>query len=257
MVVHRLQHSRMCHISPMLSHYSHNYSYCTWYGTLHYWDGEEFHTFLPKQQQQPSGVHNTVFSHISRITNQVISLESLQPVEIHNQTSELAIIGRIPKNSRDFPQQALTPWQGIDKETRQLCGNISMPMDQGRNLIEYVQSNNTSLIGVSDALVVNGNGRHTWIITTVDKHHIDDSSMMMCGKGVVGGHQHNMPSAQAELHGQTALDIMTSYLFKLHQIPRLPVTSFCNNQGILCGCRNSAQTKLHYHGRANMDLYLE
>jgi len=66
-----------------------------------------------------------------------------------------------------------------------------------------------------------------------------------------------MSSARAELQGQTALAIMTSYLVKLHQIHRLPITFSCNNKGILDGCNNSSQAKLCYHRRANMDLYME
>jgi hypothetical protein len=132
-----------------------------------------------------------------------------------------------------------------------------MTLDQGRGLMEFIQSNNKALIGVSDASVVRRNGRHAWMITSGDIRHIGDPLMTIYGRGTVGGHQFDMSSAQAELQGQTPLAIMTSYLVKLHQIPSLPITFYCDNKGILDGCNNSSQTKLCYHKRANMNLYME
>jgi hypothetical protein len=148
----------LCCITSIPNHYGHNYSYCTRYGTVHYWDGSEFHTYLPRERQP--GMQNNVFSCINRIVNRAISLISLQPVEIQQLSQDLIIIGRIKQQSCETSHHPLLQWRNIAKEARQLCGKISMLIDQGKSLMEYIRSNNTPLIGVSDASVVDGNGRH-------------------------------------------------------------------------------------------------
>jgi len=254
-VVHHLQQSGIHNNNLKDSHYSLKYSYCTHYGTLHSWDGTEYHTYLPKNRQP--GPRNTIFPYASRISNREVNSDSLVPVDVKTQPTTLIILGRNPRYNPDLPKTEQSLWRQLDREARRLCGKIIMPNDHRRKIIDYIKSAKKSLIGVSDALVLHGHGRHAWILTTGERHHIGDPTMLIMGKGVVGGHQYNMSSARAELQGQTALAIMCSYLLKLHAEMDIPVTFLCNNQGILHGRQNHTQTKLRYHRRANMDLYLE
>jgi hypothetical protein len=41
-----------------------------------------------------------------------------------------------------------------------------MPEDQGEQLIAFAKHKNQPLLGVSNASIVNGQGRHTWLLTT-------------------------------------------------------------------------------------------
>ncbi len=91
-------------------------------------------------------------------------------------------------------------------------------------------------MGVSDASVKDGNGRHAWIITTGSNTHFLNEQMMIKGMGPVAGHLAVMSSARVELHGQTALAIMTRYLTNLHNVPNIPVSFICDNQEIVQGC---------------------
>jgi hypothetical protein len=138
-------------------------------------------------------------------------------------------------------------WRQIDKQVRWLFRQIKMPLDQGQGILEYaLNTNNSPLLGVSDTSVINGNGRHSWILTTVDKQYINDPEMMICGSGVVGGHSLDLSSSRAELQGQTALAIIINHLAKIQNTPQIPIIQSCDSQGVIKGCQNRTQTRLKY-----------
>jgi len=132
-----------------------------------------------------------------------------------------------------------------------------MPQDHGAALIAHVQSNNARLQCVSDASVINGQGRHAWMITSNSPKHITQPEMSISGHGVVGGHPCDMSSGRAELHGQTALAIMLNHLQRIHKIGILPAKFICDNQGILQGCSQVNKHRIQHHRQANMDFYME
>ncbi len=60
--------------------------------------------------------------------------------------------------------------------------------------------------------------------------HINDPQMHISGGGPVAGFQANMSSARGEIHGQTALAIMSNNLLKAHNKQNMPVIFYGDNQ---------------------------
>jgi hypothetical protein len=146
---------------------------------------------------------------------------------------------------------------GVDKGLRPLCGMITMPRDQGKKLVDHIDSNNQSLIGVSDALVNKQCGRHAWILITESNKHFLNPDLVISSVGPVYGLKSDMSSAHAELQEQMAMAIMAKFLKNVHQLPKLKVSFFYDNQGIIKGCAKPANQWIRDHRKANMDLYLE
>jgi len=123
--------------------------------------------------------------------------------------------------------------------------------------VDHIDSNNQSLIGVSDALVNKQCGRHAWILITESNKHFLNPDLVISSVGPVYGLKSDMSSAHAELQEQMAMAIMAKFLKNVHQLPKLKVSFFYDNQGIIKGCAKPANQWIRDHRKANMDLYLE
>lgn len=123
--------------------------------------------------------------------------------------------------------------------------------------MEYITERNASLIGVSDASVIEGNGTHAWILTTGEKNHISDPYMKLEGYGTVDGDTIAMSSAHGELQGQTALTIITEAFLTEHDAKEMAVTFYTDNLGVQKSCTNPKINRIGHHRKANMDLQME
>lgn len=148
-------------------------------------------------------------------------------------------------------------WRNIHKETCSICGHKIMPIQQGKKLIQYTSTNYIPLIRVSDASIVNGNGTHTWILTTNDAEHIDDKSMMISGSGPIHGHPCDVSFTWGELHGQEVVTIMSKILLQTHNAMHIPITLKCNKKNIIQGGYTEKKCKIGNHRPGKMDLYRE
>ncbi len=99
---------------------------------------------------------------------------------------------------------------------KRLCGEISLPTDGGNALLKHLHSNNLPLMGMSDASLKEGQCGHSWILSTGDPDHIDDQNMSMRGAGAIDGAPHHMSFSRGELHGQTAMAIMSKLFLDSH-----------------------------------------
>lgn len=130
-------------------------------------------------------------------------------------------------------------------------------MDGGKKLMDYLTSNNKTLLGASNASLKDGNSSHAWILTTSELDHINDSNMRIYGSGTADGFRHDLSSARGEILGQTALVIMKQNLLKAHDHPDMPVIFYGDNTGVQRKCQTALLNKLRDHQQPNHDLYLE
>jgi hypothetical protein len=140
---------------------------------------------------------------------------------------------------------------------KRLYGKVILPPDNGKALIEYLQSSNNPLVGPSDASLKHGQCCHAWILLTGQPQHIDDPTMSFKGSGAVDGAPEDQSSTRGELQGQTALAIIANNLLEHQQALNIPVTLITDNQGVQTKCGNLTTNCLHNHHDANMDLWLE
>jgi hypothetical protein len=168
---------------------------------------------------------------------------SLQPVEVTHSQHQLTII--CPSNINNHGPQSTTSIQNkysfyrrLPKSLRRICGKITLPPDGGQKLMDYVKERDASLLGVSDASVVEGNGTHAWIITTGETAHLSDPFMKLEGHGPVDGDKLTMSSARGEMQGQTALAIVTEAFLTAHEAKDMTVTFLIDNQSVQKSCHN-------------------
>jgi hypothetical protein len=213
-------------------------------------------------RNQP-GSRTTTFHTISlESTIDADILRSLEPVDVTHSKHNIKIlcISNINKHGqRDISnvQSKYSWYRKLPKSLRRLCGKISLPPDGGVKLMEYITERDASLIGVSDASVIEGNGTHAWILTTGEKDHISDPHMKLEGYGTVDGDTIAMSSARGELQSQTALTIITEAFLSEHNANEMAVTFYTDNLGVQKCCTNPKINHIGHHRKANMDLQME
>jgi hypothetical protein len=154
---------------------------------------------------------------------------SLQPVDVTHLQNQVKII--CPSNINNHGPQTTTSIQNkysfyrrLPKSLCRICRKIALPSDGSQKLIEYVKKRDASLLGVSDASVVEENGTHAWIITTGEPEHLSDPFMKLEGHGPVDG------------------DILTFLM---------------DNQGVQKSCHNPKINRIGHYRKANIDLQME
>lgn len=81
--------------------------------------------------------------------------------------------------------------------------------------------------------------------------------MQISGSGPVDGFQADLSSARGEIHGQTALAIMSDIFLKTHNQQNMPIIMYGDNIGVQQRCKDKMTLKLRDHRQPNHDLYLE
>jgi hypothetical protein len=187
---------------------------------------------------------------------------ALQSMEVFHTNKHIQIICKSSINTHNqkatnISSTSQPSYRLLPKELRRICGKVNVPPDGGAQLINYLRENDAALVGVSDASVANGNGTHSWILSTGESTHLDDKFMKLEGVGPVDGHAIDMSSARGELQGQTALAIMSKVLLTQNNATDIKVVLTSDNKGIQTGCNNPKKDRLHHHCESNMDLMME
>jgi hypothetical protein len=115
---------------------------------------------------------------------------------------------------------------------QRLCGEIKLPEDGGKALIQHLQNTKKPLIGMSDASLKDNQCSHAWILSTGEPDHITYNNMSIQGVGAVDGDLTTMSSTRGELHGQTAMAIISNTLLHSHNASNIKVILHSDNQGV-------------------------
>jgi hypothetical protein len=99
---------------------------------------------------------------------------------------------------------------------RQICGTINIPNDDGMQLISKCRCKGNRMLGASDASFCQGNATHAWVISSGEVSDLETPNLHISGYVAVDGYSHHMSSGRGELHGITALSIMTDVLHNYH-----------------------------------------
>ncbi len=81
--------------------------------------------------------------------------------------------------------------------------------------------------------------------------------MSIHGTGAVDGDPSGMSSARVELHGQTAMAVMSKVLLDANNETNLPTILQGDNQGIQNKCNTIQTNRLKHHREPNSDLLME
>jgi hypothetical protein len=246
-------------ISP---HYQNTYYLSTRTGRIYHQISSDTYQMHEATLRQP-GNKNTIFQSqftVTQITPEIRS--SLQSIDVTHSNQRIKLLCHSQINEHgpkayDPPQNKYHYYRTLPKSLRRLCGKISFPPDGGIQLMDHLRETQDSLIGVSDASIIEGNGTHAWILTTSDTAHLEDPYMKIEGSGPVDGDTSTMSSSRGELQGQTALAIITKKLINEHNAHDIPITFFSDNQGVQRCCSNSKLHRIGHHRKANIDLQLE
>jgi hypothetical protein len=137
---------------------------------------------------------------------------------------------------------------------KRFCGEITLPMDGGAALMHHLQTHQTPLIGMSDASLKDGQCSHAWVLSTGNPDHISNENMSIQGAGAVDGAPEFMSYARGELHGQTAMAIISTILLEAHNSPNMKITLHSDNKGVQHTCAHIQTNRLKHHRQSNIDL---
>jgi len=97
-----------------------------------------------------------------------------------------------------------------------ICGDITLPSDNGEAIIDAISSRDNVLFGASDASLKDGRVTHAWILSSGNIDDIADENLHLSGRGPVDGYYHNMSSGWVELHDTTTISIMPRLFLTFH-----------------------------------------
>jgi hypothetical protein len=110
---------------------------------------------------------------------------------------------------------------------------------------------------MSDASLKHGQCSHAWMLTTGDPEHLTNQNMYIQGAGAVDSDTSMMSSTRGELHGQTAMAIMSDIFLTAHNDTTAKIVLYGDNKGVQQVCSTIQVGKLKHHRQPNMDLKLE
>lgn len=145
----------------------------------------------------------------------------------------------------------------MPKALQRICGDIQIPLDGGKQLIEYLSEQQLSLARMSDASLKDNTCTHTWILSTGKPDHITDPLRSIQGRGTVDGAPTAISLVRGELQGQTAMAIISQLLLQEHQQASLPTILHSDNEGVPHTCTQHTLSKLQHHRTPNTDLLAE
>lgn len=229
-------------------HFLHTFCQCRQSGRLY--DNINKVYYAPKARQI-----STRMSTFHNIPNPAPDHEydGMQTVEVTFTTQSIIIISRIDPPNKNTPCRPEEPNQDYPA----ICGNVKLPADDGKAILQHAIQTGTPLVCASDGSVTQNNAKHGWIITTSDPTHLNDPTMRITGSGTVDGYLADISSTRAEIHGQTAIVSFLNYLSYKHNTSIPSCMSWCDNQATIKGCKNNPHQRLQQHRKPNTDLYLE
>jgi len=143
----------------------------------------------------------------------------------------------------------------LSSPIRNICGTVRFPTDNGVQLINECKINGNKLFGASDASFRDGRATHAWILSTGKVSDLTSDTLSISGSGFVDGYAPHMSSARGELHGVTALSIITDLLCQHYHFPG-HLTVISDNQGVVRKCNSDIGHSLRKQRDPNFDLLL-
>lgn len=132
-------------------------------------------------------------------------MEDFFLVDTHFCTQGIIVVGHFfgDYNDSQFitppPQSLREAFSLLPELLQQICGNVHIPNDDGRALMEHVLNKN-KLYGASDAAFKKRRASHAWISSSGEVDDISDNDLHISGQGPVDGHTVEMSSGQGEIH---------------------------------------------------------
>jgi hypothetical protein len=180
------------------------------------------------------------------------------PVDVHYHNKGISIVGKYFKKINpekcDQTKSLRETLKNIHPSLKEICGNITIPEDDGKMLISAIQSKK-SLYGASDASLKNGRATHAWIISSGNINDIEHPLMHISGSGSVHGATHYLSLSRGELQGITALTIIAKVIMEYFS-SRIPSTFVCDNTGVIKRASQGNISSLKSQRAVNIDLYL-
>jgi hypothetical protein len=122
-------------------------------------------------------------------------------------------------------------------------------------LINECKLNGNKLFGASDASFHDGRATHAWILSSGKVSDLISDTLSIFGSGFVDGYAPHISSARGELHGVTALSIITDLLCQHAHLPG-QLTAICDNQGVVQKCNSAITHSLRKQRDPNFDVLL-
>jgi hypothetical protein len=129
------------------------------------------------------------------------TLESYVNVDVTHRSSDIQVLCTSDINSHgntSLTEERLdlqSLYINLLESIKRLCGEVQLPPDGGKALIQHLTSTAKPLLGVSDASLKDGQSGHAWILSTGDTDHLDNPLMKLSGQGAVDGYHTDMSSA--------------------------------------------------------------
>jgi hypothetical protein len=121
--------------------------------------------------------------------------------------------------------------------------------------INECKQNGNTFFGASDASLHNGQATHAWVLSTGRASDLTSDNLSIYDYGFVDDSAPHMSSTCGELHGVTALSIITDLLCQRANLLG-KLTAICDNQGIVQKCNSTIAHSLHRQRDPNFDLLL-
>jgi len=127
--------------------------------------------------------------------------QDFYPVDIHHNTMGISVLGDWYTVSLDVTQTNSSlekAFHNLPLAIKQTCGNIHFPSDNGEQILNQINTLNSSLFGASNASFKDGRASHAWILSSENIDDIEDPDSMS-GSGPVHGASQYLSSAHGEL----------------------------------------------------------
>jgi hypothetical protein len=189
-----------------------------------------------------------------RIYLQVISdidLLIFETADIHIEPWGLIVVGKLYTSNvlempRDPPNTLQEAFHLLPTSLKNICGEVHLPSDNGKELINHITANKYKLFGASDASFRDRKASHEWIISTDSIDDIGDDDLCIHSHGPVDGLAQYISSGRGELTGITALSIMTQLFLNYHS-SNATLEAICDNKRVINKCGSLSFARLRTH----------
>jgi len=212
---------------------------------------------LPWRQSRPK----ITYDNVPYICDVSCTYLNLWPFDTCYTKKGLIVIGRNNINRHKHPEP--TPpgtlheiFASLPQSIRDIVGHISLPPDDGRDLLLTTTNNSKShIFGASDTSFKAGKASHAWVLSSGSVDDLSNPLQNISRGGVVHGHPSLLSSGRGELQGILALSIVAD-IFEMHHESTAPVTLICDDKGVTNKCITLAINNLRSQRNPNVDLYI-
>jgi len=218
-------------------------------------DVTEFHRAPPiRGRRTPSFLNIPYFLDIQHDDPNLI------PIDAHFSKEGLTFCGyasppSINTQTPIYPFTLENKFLCLSSSIRNICGSVTFPTDDGVQLINECKLNGNKLFRFSDASFRDGRATHAWVLSTGKVSDLTSDTLSIYGSGFVDGYVPHMSSTHGELHGVTALSIITDLFCQHAHLPG-QLTAICDNQGIIQKCNSAITHSLRKQRDPNFDLLM-